>query len=228
MRRPSLHAALSDFNPRSPCGERLNVSQNDFRTAMISIHAPRAGSDLCAALHCTQLFQISIHAPRAGSDSPIWRTLYTKKLFQSTLPVRGATLLIVIFATTLFTFQSTLPVRGATRRTAIIENKTVISIHAPRAGSDHRGRLRRPLPVGISIHAPRAGSDFSNPKIKSIAPLFQSTLPVRGATRVGVMIFVPVYTFQSTLPVRGATAEQELNHAMNNISIHAPRAGSDK
>ena len=196
---------ITYFNPRSPCGERLNVSQNDFRTAMISIHAPRAGSDLCAALHCTQLFQISIHAPRAGSDSPIWRTLYTKKLFQSTLPVRGATLLIVIFATTLFTFQSTLPVRGATRRTAIIENKTVISIHAPRAGSDHRGRLRRPLPVGISIHAPRAGSDFSNPKIKSLAPLFQSTLPVRGAT-----------------------AEQELNHAMNNISIHAPRAGSDK
>ena len=41
---------------------------------MISIHAPRAGSDARLADAKKQAIQISIHAPRAGSDalSP-WR-----------------------------------------------------------------------------------------------------------------------------------------------------------
>ena len=58
-------------------------------------------------------------------------------------------------------FQSTLPVRGATLIPAV---KTMfeedISIHAPREGSD--GRVVRHLrtEVLISIHAPREGSDF--------------------------------------------------------------------
>ena len=57
---------------------------------VISIHAPRAGSD--ALLQKDQNEDdISIHAPRAGSDvifAPSWAS---SKLFQSTLPVRGAT-----------------------------------------------------------------------------------------------------------------------------------------
>ena len=80
-------------------------------------------------------------------------------------------------------FQSTLPVRGATLWTANNAILSVaISIHAPREGSDVRSNLTpsRPggfqstLPVrgatnllvgftppssGISIHAPREGSD---------------------------------------------------------------------
>ena len=35
----------------------------------------------------------------------------------------------------------------------------VISIHAPRVGSDEQGRVFEELRVGISIHAPRVGSD---------------------------------------------------------------------
>ena len=34
-----------------------------------------------------------------------------------------------------------------------------ISIHAPRAGSDERLALRNSVVIAISIHAPRAGSD---------------------------------------------------------------------
>ena len=55
-------------------------------------------------------------------------------------------------------FQSTLPVRGATWRVLGYPREYSISIHAPRAGSDY-------VPAGIditnniSIHAPRAGSD---------------------------------------------------------------------
>ena len=59
--------------------------------AYISIHAPRAGSDLCRQSDC--------RASRSG--------------FQSTLPVRGATP-SGGFSISRERFQSTLPVRGAT------------------------------------------------------------------------------------------------------------------
>ena len=57
-----------------------------------------------------------------------------------------------------------------------------ISIHAPREGSDaaESGDLER---LAISIHAPREGSDQSHKAIKNFSQGFQSTLPVRGATR---------------------------------------------
>ena len=60
--------------------------------------------------------------------------------FQSTPPVRGAT------QTTRQRkrrklFQSTPPVRGATAKTYNTRGKTIISIHAPRAGGDFTGAL---------------------------------------------------------------------------------------
>ena len=57
--------------------------------------------------------------------------------------------------------------------------------------------------MGISIHAPRVGSDVY--LVDRVIPmLFQSTLPVWGATkdRKGLE---KVVKFQSTLPVWGAT-----------------------
>ena len=35
------------------------------------------------------------------------------------------------------------------------------------------------------------------------------------------------HTFQSTLPARGATGKAGMEDAVNEISIHAPRTGSD-
>ena len=59
---------------------------------MISIHAPRAGrDDLFAALGDT-ITNISIHAPRAGRDDWILHELKELETFQSTRPVRGATI----------------------------------------------------------------------------------------------------------------------------------------
>ena len=103
-------------------------------------------------------------------------------------------------------FQSTLPVRGAT---SALEEKNyivTISIHAPRGGSDCLTAGRADSP-GISIHTPREGSDvgISAPdhhiQISIRAPhegsdnnhhidatryaIFQSTLPVGGATLTG-------------------------------------------
>ena len=56
---------------------------------------------------------------------------------------------------------------------------------------------------------------------------FQSTLPVRGATRFPVSLDTwPI--FQSTLPVRGATTIRLPKARNGEISIHAPREGSDR
>jgi len=55
------------FNPRPPCGERPVLCDNLFFFVVISIHAPRVGSDLNAVIYA-RYSSISIHAPRVGSD----------------------------------------------------------------------------------------------------------------------------------------------------------------
>ena len=56
----------------------------------------------------------------------------------------------------------------------------------------------------ISIHAPREGSDICDFTALPFEDEFQSTLPVRGATKTSLRGNRP-QGFQSTLPVRGAT-----------------------
>ena len=55
-------------------------------------------------------------------------------------------------------FQSTLPARGATVTGYQFPRAAVISIHAPRTGSDEM-REEKQKQFKISIHAPRTGSD---------------------------------------------------------------------
>ena len=57
-------------------------------------------------------------------------------------------------------FQSTLPVKGATQDGSIYDEYNPISIHAPREGSDYP-KLKSDANYKISIHAPREGSDVS-------------------------------------------------------------------
>ena len=146
---------------------------------------------------------ISIHAPREGSDT---------RLNAGDIPMAG--------------FQSTLPVRGATLTALIATPDDPISIHAPREGSDNQKKLQSKI-YHISIHAPREGSDRQIPQPTMTSQSFQSTLPVRGATKRPKIPTHPP-RFQSTLPVRGATLGAERETEYMAISIHAPREGSDK
>ena len=102
-------------------------------------------------------------------------------------------------------FQSTHPVRGATFPDQRQKPFRPISIHAPRAGCD-RAVAVAPEDVVISIHAPRAGCDPTTSLFTCSRSTFQSTHPVRGATRARVMARETYSPFQSTHPVRGATA----------------------
>ena len=194
---------------------------------------------------------ISIHAPRAGGDLFQELPRLAAYGFQSTPPVRGATLLLRFDLVYLVLFQSTPPVRGATRIPPKENRPHLISIHAPRAGSDPS-----------CLHSCSASSPFqSTLPVRGATPYalvcsgvslgFQSTLPVRGATAFHLSGGNGGGAFQSTLPVRGATCGVRRRippctryfnprspcgerHATPHctlllvlISIHAPRAGSD-
>ncbi len=57
-------------------------------------------------------------------------------------------------------FQSTLPAKGATGRKKKMLICVMISIHAPREGSDMDYKRFSICTNSISIHAPREGSDW--------------------------------------------------------------------
>jgi len=78
-------------------------------------------------------------------------------------------------------FQSTLPIQGATENTMTIDYDQQISIHAPNTGSDCFERLSTAI-VKISIHAPNTGSDKAKLVVLKQNKIFQSTLPIQGAT----------------------------------------------
>ena len=168
----------SNFNPRSPCGERLCPTHSGIIFVDFNPRSP------CGERHLAPKVKITV------------------AIFQSTLPMRGATEVTTDNAQYLV-FQSTLPMRGATMFKKYAKPLTDISIHAPHAGSD--------LFVCILLSPPR----HFNPRSPCGERLF------------GTFPKVPDFIFQSTLPMRGATARtlQSLSRCL--ISIHAPHAGSD-
>ena len=258
-----------NFNPRSPCGERRNLhgfhfllvqfqstlpvrgattnTSGLFVENIISIHAPRAGSDIVADKRFQVIKMISIHAPRAGSDSPAVGSALSYPTFQSTLPVRGAT-----SAENTRVSQEQISIHAPRAGSDIFsistQERSSISIHAPRAGSD-RVSAESSRVATISIHAPRAGSDSVSTPGFDVCPYFNPRSPC-GERRAATPRRRRLKIFQSTLPVRGATrldgAAGRMGQNFNPrspcgerplmgitvantpcISIHAPRAGSD-
>ena len=102
---------------------------------IISIHAPREGSDQIART-ARPTVRISIHAPREGSDFFYFLSQLVDIHFNPRSP-RGERLETLICFKLDFRFQSTLPARGATRFLHWSSSLSLISIHAPREGSDH-------------------------------------------------------------------------------------------
>ena len=146
-------------------------------------------------------------------------------LFQSTLPLRGATL-DECPGYLPFPFQSTLPLRGATQTfLTLIRSITYFNPRSPYGERLWFHALDFGL-FAISIHAPLTGSDFCETGARWLVAEFQSTLPLRGATGQRHKFSNPE-KFQSTLPLRGATAGMPLKLWHYNISIHAPLTGSD-
>ena len=152
-----LSVLLMIFQSTLPAGGATSAQHWHFPLHLISIHAPRRGSDKIRAVR-QQLKKISIHAPRRGSDTGPGGRVNTFCRFQSTLPAGGAT---AFKARKLETrkFQSTLPAGGATMK--------IIWLVMPNDDFNPRSpQGERPVPGlcsqgcgDISIHAPRRGSD---------------------------------------------------------------------
>ena len=124
-----------DFNPRSPCGERqpfhhLFISTQEFQSTL-----PVWGATAAPFLRHHKP-AISIHAPRVGSDRTARWFFFAVQYFNPRSPCGERPLLPVLSTFCVFLFQSTLPVWGATGVTRIFFGIFAISIHAPRVGSD--------------------------------------------------------------------------------------------
>ncbi len=124
--------------------------------------------------------------------------------FQSTLPLRGATVKTTTPITTFELFQSTLPLRGATCLT-----QKILA----------RKQFQSTLPLrGATICPGR--TDRSNHNFNPRSPCGE-----RPQTN---LLNLANNTFQSTLPLWGATRNVLLRCIWLRISIHAPPVGSDR
>ena len=83
-------SVISDFYPRSPCGERQTRRDSRQQPAGISIHALLAESDRTPTTVVT-LICISIHALLAESDTVMNNIILVPGKFLSTLSLRRAT-----------------------------------------------------------------------------------------------------------------------------------------
>ena len=156
------------------------MSSSLFWSSSISIHAPHTGRDGKHSGHKITSFSISIPAPHTGRDTSTNRDCSGWLYFNPRAPY------------------------GARRRGFAVWSRLLsISIHAPHTGRDE------PLDntfvhIFISIHAPHTGRDL----------LFL------------LLVALP-FPFQSTRPIRGATKPGPPTHPSGDISIHAPHTGRD-
>ena len=70
MARKPLIYKRYNFNPLSPCGERLAGAKVILKELSISIHSPHAGRDGRYLQILADYQRISIHSPRVGRDFP--------------------------------------------------------------------------------------------------------------------------------------------------------------
>ena len=222
----AIRRKLQNFNPRSPCGERLdgNVWSPDaypFQSTLPVWGATSSGGIICtnrrfqstlpvwgatpgAGQQNAGAAPISIHAPRVGSDRAgttgrSWTAYFNPRSPCGERRWRAAP------STGTENFNPRSPCGERPDLRVIVPIPVQISIHAPRVGSDTSGESRLSQPMKISIHAPRVGSDISYCVMGPCSEQFQSTLPVWGATPPA---------FPGPRPP-------------GTISIHAPRVGSD-
>ena len=83
-----------NFNPRVPCGTRRELRALEGFDFPISIHASHAGRDPQKWVTGLDEDAISIHASHAGRDGNNFSNGLSSGLFQSTRPMRDATICI--------------------------------------------------------------------------------------------------------------------------------------
>ena len=123
----------------------------------ISIHVSRTGNDTAVGVRRRVVRVISIRASHMASDLKRPRNSSIVCIFQSTLPAWGATMCIHL-ALALLVISIHAPRVGSDANAIFADQHAQISIHAPRVGSGATWAAGRRI-YPISIRAPRVGSD---------------------------------------------------------------------
>ena len=125
----------SNFNPRPPRGERQLSRAGADNLPQFQSTPPAWGATHSVSAIIYVVF-ISIHAPPCGERRGLYDIRYSKPKISIHAPPCGERPLIDTSFTPRVVFQSTPPVWGATPINAAYIMQKVISIHAPRVGSD--------------------------------------------------------------------------------------------
>ena len=183
LRRWQSRAGCNNFNPRTPCGVRPRRAGLTAFWLIISIHAPRAGCD------AERLRLLALPEPDFNPRTPCGvrrgpRGRFDEHfiLFQSTYPVRGATCVASAAASPPSYFNPRTPFGVRLRRVRCAGSRWYFNPRTP-CGVRRASAPLRPHRAPISIHAPRAGCDDAGNPGRKGQTIFQSTHPVRGATR---------------------------------------------
>ena len=171
---------------------------------------------------------ISILAPLAGRDSASVVQPSEVQLFQSSRPLRGATLRGQAAPAAIDLFQSSRPLRGATSYAAFIDaiepyfnprapcgarrlvvcpncrQKTFQSSRPLRGATSSAARRTAYRPLNFNPRAP-CGARRRDGRPVGVRHLFQSSRPLRGATHLILRFLMLFLKFQSSRPLRGAT-----------------------
>ncbi len=192
--------AGSRFQSTLPRGERHPTCPVCYRITVISIHAPAWGATSARRVTPKLAYDFNPRS-RVGSDGPDPLDVYTRALFQSTLP------------------------RGERRVQARPDDRAVlISIHAPAWGATLRAD-RMPSPCDNFNPRSRVGSD-SQPRWRlRLRPYFNPRSRVGSDDRLSFLRYDPG-NFNPRSRVGSDAAAGVLGERPARISIHAPAWGA--
>ena len=146
-----------DFNPRSPHGERHRHHPRRGRLPHFNPRSPHGERHATARRGTPHSFHFNPRSPHGERPFCVIISVGAR-VFQPTLPARGATLTSDNIIHSLCVFQPTLPARGATRAKFASQSRSRFQPTLPARGAT--GAEVCPAPAAdISTHAPRTGSD---------------------------------------------------------------------
>ena len=147
---------------------------------------------------------ISIHAPHTGRDAVRYAAHLDNPEFQSTRPIRGATLLLFCSC---YSFDYFNP-------------------RAPYGARRMRGGISRPA-IFISIHAPHTGRDHPQRGAQTQRPDFNPRAPYGARPPFGCSAAADACHFNPRAPYGARRMSANEIAAKVQISIHAPHTGRD-
>ena len=175
MNSPPVLMLLFDFNPRSPHGERLRIMRLRPLHLYFNPRSPHGERRLYSPGKVYVVYNFNPRSPHGERPKPTSEGLCSIK-FQSTLPAWGATSL---FYGTAFC--------------------GIISIHAPRMGSDILSLLTCGIYRNFNPRSPHGERHSVHVRDVQLF-LFQSTLPAWGATRCRLRLPMLIFNFNPRSP----------------------------